>query len=83
LEWIYQSDVKEENKPADFILPPGETLTALLEMAQRGDVEALQEYLANLAQLHKQFTPFVCKLQELHRQFKIDDMLELLEGYLK
>jgi len=66
LEWRTQETVAEagaEAEPTAFILPPAETLEALLDLAMTGDVEALREQLVGLAQADEKFKPFVAHLQ--------------------
>jgi len=82
IEWRYQDDEREE-EPAEFILPPVETLTALHELCLMGDLEELQEQLAALAQAEERYRPFVTKIQGFVRQFKLTAIKKLLEEYVR
>ena len=85
LEWRVQETVAEaeaEAEPTAFVLPPAETLEALLDLAMTGDVEALREQLAGLAEADEKFKPFVGQLQQLAQGFKLNRICELLEAYL-
>ena len=73
---------KARAEPTAFVLPPAEVLEALLDLAMTGDVEALREQLAGLAQADEKLRPFVAHLQQLAQGFKLNRICELLEAYL-
>jgi hypothetical protein len=47
-----------------------------------GDVAELQEQLADLARTNEEYRPFVAKLQKLAKGFRLNNIRDMLEGYL-
>ncbi len=85
IEWLFQEvDSKSDmaDKDAEFILPPVETLQALLNLTMLGDVEELRAHLTKLAQTDNKYQPFVAQLQSLAQEFKLNAINVLLEEYL-
>ncbi|MFQ5407247.1 MAG: ATP-binding protein, partial [Anaerolineales bacterium] len=80
LEWQYSQ--KSPFSGGEFILPPAETLQALLDVTLTGDVETLREELIELAQADEKFGPFVNQLQQLAQGYKLKRIRELLREYL-
>ncbi len=84
LEWLYQEQTQDETgQPAQYVLPPPETLEALLEVVMGGDVQELREHLAALAQADEKFQPFVNDLQQLAQGFQLNRIRDLLKGHLE
>lgn len=86
VEWIY--DVKPEDLttpqplPSEVVLPPEDTLKALLELAQQANLKTLRERLESLIDTDKMYSPFAEPLLQLARQFKAEEIEDLLHQYL-
>ncbi len=76
LEWLYQTDPP----PGDFILPPAETLTTLLDLAKLGDVELLDEQLSRLT--GGEYAMFAHQFLALLHHFELEKMQALLQEYM-
>ena len=83
LTWRYADAAPsaEASAAAEVILPPASTLETLHAFAKIGDITELRKTLAELAQ-EPRFIPFAARLQELARQFEMDDIRKLLEDYV-
>ncbi len=86
LEWLYESQGDDpmlaECKPAELILPPQETLERLLAPTQMGDLKLLCEQLERLISQEKTYLPFAEPIFQLAKQFKAEEIEELLEQYI-
>jgi signal transduction histidine kinase/DNA-binding NarL/FixJ family response regulator len=86
VEWLY--DVKPEDLtkpepvPTEVILPPKDTLKDLLELAQQANLKVLRERLESLIDTDKVYSPFAEPLLQLARQFKAEEIEDLLHQYL-
>ena len=85
IEWQYQKTVsfEDETEVKAFIAPPAKTVKTLLDLAMMGDLEELQNRLKALAQSDEQMKPFVMRMQKLVQEFKINNLKEVLQEYLK
>ncbi|MEO1636520.1 MAG: ATP-binding protein, partial [Cyanobacteria bacterium J06631_9] len=87
IEWVYEAEneatPEPEPTPAALVLPPGKTLETLLELASRGNVKAIREQLSNLVERDRTYTTFAKPILELARQFKAEEIEQLLEQHLE
>ncbi|MGH1396709.1 MAG: hybrid sensor histidine kinase/response regulator, partial [Trichormus sp.] len=87
LEWVYEP-VITDTTPASaldtdvMIVPPIETLTAWLELAQKTELQDLREQIAHLVQSDARYTNFVEPILQLAKQFKAEEIEDLLQEYL-
>lgn len=87
LEWVYEP-VITDTTPASaldtdvMIVPPIETLTAWLELAQNTELQDLREQIAHLVQSDARYTNFVEPILQLAKQFKAEEIEDLLQEYL-
>ncbi|MEW5957118.1 MAG: ATP-binding protein, partial [Chloroflexota bacterium] len=84
LDWIYEKDKATPSAPdtAPIVLPPAHAVAALYELALDGDVGSLLQQLDNLAHTDPQLEPFIARLRQQARQYRLDVICELLERYL-
>ncbi len=91
LEWLYEPDDNDRALPnpafSDFkstelILPPQETLERLLRPAQIGDLKLLCERLDQLVSTEKTYLSFAEPIRQLAKDFKAEEIEELLEQYI-
>ncbi|GAK49046.1 signal transduction histidine kinase [Candidatus Moduliflexus flocculans] len=85
VKWVYREERDaEEHAPnfAELVLPPANSLRALLEFAQIGDILELRRQLAALADTNAEWQPFLRPLQELAQQFRLTDIRAQLEAAL-
>jgi DNA-binding response OmpR family regulator len=75
-EWIYAEE-SEENLPADVpVVPPMEHIETLYNLALRGDIFRIMEYTKKF---EAQFNAFGNKINQLAREFKINQLEEFLK----
>jgi CheY-like chemotaxis protein len=86
IEWIYESQ-GEDSDPAplpaaEWVVPPRETLTRFLTLAQQANLKILREQLEQLVQTDPKYTPFVEPLLQLAKQFQAEEIEDLLQQHL-
>lgn len=84
LTWIYEKvgNGRSPQQPTGMVLPPNETLQALLTLAQQGNLRALRQQIGQSSGLEEQYLPFAESILQLARQFKTEEIEELLQHYL-
>lgn len=84
LRWIYAEPQEQtETVVAPLIAPHPEELVVLHELARSGRIFNVREQAARLAQLDEAYRPFVDRLQELARGFEVDQIVTLIEQFIK
>ncbi|HEY9671243.1 MAG TPA: ATP-binding protein, partial [Waterburya sp.] len=90
LEWIYEEEThvedagfsQEKKSLGEPILPPpAEEITALFDLAKRGDLRGIVERAAHLEMLDQQWMPFATHLRQLAKQFEDEKILEFVKQY--
>lgn len=87
LEWVYEP-VKMDIKPSSdldadaTIVPPIEELTAWLELAQNTELQELREQISHLVQSDARYAHFADPILHLAKQFKAEEIEDLLQKYL-
>ncbi|MCP4420795.1 MAG: response regulator [Chloroflexi bacterium] len=84
LEWTY-AEVDAVTIPlsdAPLVIPPQEMLTSLYDLAQRGNLRAIENKAAELIQVDAQYEPFALRLQQLTEMFETEKIKELIAQYL-
>jgi len=88
-EWIYEQERIAENPAASqmatasMIPPPPEQLEVLYELAMLGRVRDLQEQANQLEHMDDKYIPFAHKLRDLAKAFEDEQIVALIEGFLK
>jgi signal transduction histidine kinase/DNA-binding NarL/FixJ family response regulator len=85
VEWIYElrdDEAASKALPTQFILPPAPVLNTLLKLAQEANMKALRVQLEQLVQTDKTYFPFAESLLQLAKQFKTEEIEELLQHYI-
>ena len=87
LEWIYDPEAHPPERsdvttPTQLIVPPQKTLELLLAPAQLGDLKTLCEYLENVVTAEPVYAPFAAPIFQLAKQFKAEEIEDLLEYYI-
>lgn len=67
---------------ATMVLPPSHMLEALLHLAQQANLKALKEQINQLLEENQIYGPFAHKVLQLAKQFKAEEIEELLESYV-
>ncbi|MEM9217866.1 MAG: ATP-binding protein [Cyanobacteria bacterium P01_F01_bin.150] len=85
IEWIQEAN--DDNSMSstlttELIVPPREVLESLLEPAQIGDLKTLCEHLDKLVSAEKNYMLFAEPMRKLAKQFKVEEIEELLEQYI-
>lgn len=86
LEWIY-AECADTSGSLDvefpeLIVPPQETLERLLEPTQLADLKTLCEQLETLVATDNIYLPFAEPIFQLAKQFKAEEIEDLLETYI-
>jgi len=95
IAWIYEQDpgagpasapaaareAEAPSGPVPVVAPPPEALSALLDLANRGRVQALVEEAARLAQADPRLKPFAEQIRRLGADFQVKALRELLRSH--
>ena len=65
------------------MIPPVDEISVLYELSLRGEVDELQRRVEELAASNRKYEPFAVRLKQLATQFQLDEITELLNGYLE
>ena len=86
LSWTYQNAKETSDDstllPTEMVVPPRETLEALLELAKRNRVRQLRSQLEDLKDSDSTYGPFSEPLLKLARQFRSEDIEQQLHSHL-
>jgi response regulator RpfG family c-di-GMP phosphodiesterase len=87
LEWEYEEETetrdREEGEAVLVPPPPQEELAILLELAMRGNMQAIRERADYLEQADEKLGPFVVKLRQLVKDFEEEAILVLIKRYME
>ncbi|MBX3057193.1 MAG: response regulator [Anaerolineae bacterium] len=84
LSWLYtEPPATGETVTAPLVTPSQEELMVLYKLAQSGRVWDIQKHVARLAQEDAGYIPFASTLQEMAREFKLDQISVFLEQFIK
>jgi DNA-binding NtrC family response regulator len=87
IEWLYEplKSLPKNNghtRQPEFVLPSAEHLQILCDFADTGDIEGIRDCLKELAASDETLLPFAYRLQELAKNFKLNEISRLLEEYM-
>ncbi len=86
IEWLYETQIHvPEPVPystAEWVLPPRETLSALLILTRQANLKVLREKLEHLVQTDPIYLPFTESLLQLAKRFQAEEIEDLLQQYL-
>ncbi len=88
LEWTYAGVdaaspvVADPHLDVSQAIPPQEALTILYDLAQRGNLRAIEKKAAELQQTDVQYEPFAHRLLQLTELFETEKIKELIAQYL-
>ncbi|MBG1266575.1 hybrid sensor histidine kinase/response regulator [Nostoc sp. WHI] len=87
LEWFYEEGEtqvckgnQEENSHQSLVAPPAEEITALLNLAMKGDLKGIVERVTHLEELDVKYTPFSLELRQLAKGFQVKKIREILKN---
>lgn len=84
LVWIHDAGpAPQESKGSSLIGPPPEQAAQILALASRGDVKGIKEQASRLEQLDPKFEPFAKEVQNLAKQFRVEQIEQLLKTYVE
>lgn len=95
LTWTYEEEpdspsqrssnlnqTNDEDKGEEIIVPPADAdLQQLLDLALRGDIQAILVQAARLEELSSELIPFASQLRQLAKGFKERQLLEFVKHY--
>lgn len=87
LEWIYESTPLDGLPSSlalatDLVLPPQDVLKSLLELAQLGYIQNLQDRLQHMVEKNQSYRSFAEPLWHLANEFQAEEIQALLQQYL-
>ncbi|MGG6298329.1 ATP-binding protein [Leptolyngbya sp. AN02str] len=87
LSWEYDMEVanlttSEESAPTQLVLPPSNILEELLYLAEQANLKVLREQVEHLSTSNKAYTTFSESILQLAKQFRVEEIEELLQRYL-
>lgn len=91
LEWLYEDEpdgchLKNDAhlvEQEQIIPPSAEELTPLCELIRRGDIMGVYPQADRLEQLDQQYAPFVIKVRQLAKAFRIDELEAFINNYME
>ncbi len=84
LDWIYETQSPSLPKSAsnDIVLPPLQTLEALLNLTRQDNIKDLRKQLEKLIHKDSQYMSFAEPIIQLSRQYKTDEIEDILNQCL-
>ena len=79
LQWLFPESTGEADS-ASLVAPPPEKLLTLWELAEMGDIAAIESQINSLEQLDSQYLPFVHQVRKLVESFQPNQLIKLLEN---
>ncbi len=89
IEWVYEAGDEDGSlNPAqpladDGAVPPAETLLALRDLARRGHLRKILDYLDELERATPEWHGFLDNIRTFAKNFRMDPMCQFLERYLE
>lgn len=68
------------NHSSPVIPPPAAQMEAMIDLAMRGNIQGIEEIVAQLEQSDAKFTPFVKQMRQLTTSFQVKKIRELLKS---
>ncbi|MEM6449343.1 MAG: ATP-binding protein [Cyanobacteria bacterium P01_D01_bin.105] len=90
IAWIYESTKQPETDTLEStstvrqttVIPPHETLEALLALSQGGQILELRQRLEQLIRMDNVYAPFVEPIMHMSKKFQLDEIESCLGEYL-
>ncbi|MEG4999684.1 hybrid sensor histidine kinase/response regulator [Microcoleus sp. B4-D4] len=91
LKWKYETQVSNESKPStltttleepEILIPDILEINKLLNLAKKGNLKKLREDTEYLAKSNPRYAGFASQIMNLAKQFKAEEIEELLKQYL-
>jgi signal transduction histidine kinase/CheY-like chemotaxis protein len=83
LAWIYAEPEGLAAGAAPLLPPPLETLVALHELAQMGEILEIQQQALHLEEMDAAYGPFARKLQKLAKAFEINQIKVFIKQFIE
>ena len=86
LEWVSEDNVPAEcmeQTSSSFVLPPEAVLQEVLELAQGGYIDDIQEVSAQLKISYPEFEPFVSQIEEFVEEYDTERIVKYLRQELQ
>ncbi|KAF3883723.1 MULTISPECIES: PAS domain-containing hybrid sensor histidine kinase/response regulator [Nostocales] len=84
LEWIYEEPETASNQEQDrgsLVAPPTAQMEILYELVMKGNFKGIIKQAALLEQMDEKYIPFAKRLHQLAKEFKDQEILELIQLY--
>ncbi|MBW4612939.1 MAG: MASE1 domain-containing protein [Desmonostoc vinosum HA7617-LM4] len=83
LKWKYETTIVEDAPQTnELVFPPSAELEKLMVLAQQANLKRLREQIENLVQADPCLTAFATPILQLAKQFKAEEIEELLKQHL-
>lgn len=82
LEWLDNSSSRSVEDMLETIVPSREIVAELLAIAQQGNSRGVREKIENLIRVENKYRHFAAPILQLTREFKIEEIEELLQQHL-
>ena len=94
VEWVYEEATRggepgtQDSKPQPPLLeplipPPQAELVALYQIAMIGQMTKLRKQLGTLEAADPKFAPFVAKIRQLAKEFRIEEIQQFIHQYMR
>jgi response regulator RpfG family c-di-GMP phosphodiesterase len=93
LDWIYGEEIRDEkgevvshevqsSRLELIVPPPQEELAALYKIAMIGQITKLRRHVNDIEATDPKFIPFVTKVRQLAKEFRIEEIQEFIQSYM-
>jgi signal transduction histidine kinase/CheY-like chemotaxis protein len=86
LRWIYEESESEPSKESStveqLVIPPPEEMEVLHRLALMGNMRDIRKWATRVAERDERYRPFADMLSELAKEFRSQDILEVVEKYV-
>ncbi len=83
IEWVYETKPMPAETAEPLIGPPSEQAAILYDLAMMGDIKGLREGAVQLEKIDNKYKPFAAELKSLIKGFKVKQIRELVEPFIK
>jgi len=82
LNWIYEETSVPNTDRSAMILPPGDILGQILQLAKLGDMQSIQKQTISIEKSDERFKPFAIHIRQLARAFEDKKIVSIVEGII-
>ncbi len=87
IQWEYQESSEKKldstETQAEFILPPQDSLSRLMQLAQKGQIVGVRNEISQIEHMGKEYEPFVHELRGFTKTFQLKQLCEFVKPYVE